>query len=86
MSYEEVLKDFLMVEDDSFERISKAKLIGLIVLVIYVLGGIWSGRSFLPNLFFFSTYILMTYLVGLFYYFIIRFAGYILRNVLSVKI
>lgn len=80
ISYEEILMDFLMIDDGSGMRVSKAKLIGLIVLVLYVVMGINGARGALPYFLVFAIFVLISYLIGLFYYAIIRGAGYILRN------
>lgn len=79
VSYIDVLKEFLYIKDGPTERISKAKLVGLVVLAIYILSGMNMARDF-NGIFPFSITVFITYIVGLFYYFLIRGLGYILRE------
>lgn len=79
ITYIDVLKDFLYIKDEATERVSKAKLIGLVVLALYVLLGINMARDF-NDIFLFLFTVLITYLVGLLYYSLIRGIGYILRE------
>lgn len=79
-TFEDVLKDFLMIKDVSSERISKAKLIGLLVLLFYILNGIYWSRFSLSFFWGYAFTMLLIYLCGLFYYGLIRGLGYILRK------
>lgn len=78
-TYVDALKDFLYIKEGSTERISKAKLIGLVVLVIYLIMGMNMARGSY-GLFMFSTTMFIFYCIGLLYYFLIRGLGYILRE------
>lgn len=78
-SYEEILKDFLLVKEGSVERISKAKAIGLVFLAVFVIFGMNVARGS-PDAVMFMIFVFITYIIGLAYYFIIRGAGYILRE------
>lgn len=78
-TYINALKSFLYIKEGSIERISKAKLIGLIVLAVYLIFGMNMAREF-STIFTFSLTVFIFYIVGLFYYFLIRGLGYILRE------
>lgn len=80
IEYIDVLRDFIMIKDESGERISKAKVIGLLVLLFYVVYGISVVRWHIPTFWMFAFFLLFFYLGGLFYYFLIRGLGYILRE------
>ena len=83
-TYMDALKSFLYIKEGSTERISKAKLAGLIVLAVYLIFGMNMAREF-STIFTFSVTMFISYIAGLFYYFLIRGLGYILREFVLTK-
>lgn len=80
--YADVLKDFLFITDSGGERISKAKAIGIVAFCIWMIYAIFSSR-FSPDWLFYVITMFVFYIAALFYYFLIRGLGYIIRNYLS---
>lgn len=83
VTYEQLIKEIIYIKENGQYRLSKAKLIGAAIFLIYTLGTILFGLSSIAlNPLFLVFALLIGFIVGLFWYCVCRGIGYLVRTYL----
>lgn len=83
-SYEELIKEIILIKENGTYRISKAKSVGAILFVLIIVGSMFSTIPSAVRMGFFALFmaVLVVFIPGLVWYSICRVAGYLIRNYL----
>ena len=85
-SEDDWIKNLLWIDDEktSQKRISKAKLIGIVIFILYVFGAILTSGEYLRLGFFpFALMMLASLIAGIIYYCLCRGIGFVIRKALN---
>ena len=83
-SYEELIKEIILIKENGTYRISKAKSVGALLFVFIIVGSMFSVMPSAVRMGFFALFInvLVVFIPGLVWYSICRLGGYLIRNYL----
>ena len=81
VSYRQLIKEIVYIEENGQYRLSKAKLIGVAIFLYCTLGAMVPGlSSMVSSPLSFIFFFLICFIVGLFYYCVCRGIGYLVRT------
>lgn len=80
-AYQDLIRDILFISENGSYRLSKAKLLGVVIFVfIFFNVTLTSSRFFMRDAMIFFTTIFAIFIAGLIWYGICRGAGYLIRT------